>query len=103
MLNDVLQVSVVVVMVTVVFASFVSVTVCGLAVFPGRRPPNATELGLAVALDSRSLPVRLIDCGEAAASSAIASEAGYEPTAVRGKVTLTEQPMGAGGCWTDQV
>src|SRR5258708_29091173 len=103
MLNDGSPVSVAVVMLTVVFPSFVSVTVCGLAVFPGRRPPNATELGLAVALDCRSLPVRLIDCGEAAASSAIASEAGYEPRAGGVKVTLTEQPIVVGSCWLEHV
>src|SRR5260370_30361319 len=99
MLNDGSPVSVAVVMLTVVFPSFVSVTVCGLAVFPGRRPPNATELGLAVALDCRSLPVRLIDCGEAAASSAIAREARYEPTAVAGNVSLTEQPIVSRRSW----
>ena len=75
-LNEESPVRVAAVTLTVAFPSLVRVTVWGLAMLPGRRPPNERELGLAVALDGRSLPVRLIDCGDPAASSATSTEAG---------------------------
>lgn len=88
---------------TMAFPSLVSVTVWTPAVFPNRRSPNGTELGLAVALACKSLPVMLIDCGDPPASSATRREAEEVPYAVGEKVTLTEHPMVAGHCSPEQV